>query len=62
MTSILVILLLVILIAAFGFLLLRSQRESRGLSVENARLVAEVENLKSSTRLERVGILFCLSL
>ncbi|NTW54886.1 MAG: DNA recombination protein RmuC [Chlorobaculum sp.] len=44
MTSTLVILLLVILIAALGFLLLRSQRESNALSVENARLVAEVEH------------------
>lgn len=42
MTSTLVILLLVILIAALGFLLLRSQREANALSVENARLVAEV--------------------
>jgi DNA recombination protein RmuC len=44
MTSILVILLLVIFIAALGFLLLRSQREARALSVENARLEAEVEH------------------
>jgi DNA recombination protein RmuC len=42
MTSTLVILLLVILIAALGFLLLRSQRESNALSLENARLGAEV--------------------
>jgi len=42
MTSTLVILLLVILIAALGFLLLRSQREANALSVENARLGAEV--------------------
>ena len=44
MISILVILLLVLLIAALGLLLLRSQRESQALSVENARLVAEVEH------------------
>jgi DNA recombination protein RmuC len=44
MTSTLVILLLVILIAAIGLLLLRSQREGRALSVENARLLAEVEH------------------
>ncbi|NTV66731.1 MAG: DNA recombination protein RmuC [Chlorobaculum sp.] len=42
MTSTLIILLLVILIAALGFLLLRSQRQASALSVENARLVAEV--------------------
>lgn len=44
MTSTLVILLLIILIAALGFLLLRSQRESNALSVENARLQVEVEH------------------
>ena len=44
MTSIFVILLLVILIAALGLLFLRSQRESQALSVENARLQAEVEH------------------
>lgn len=42
MISTIVILLLVVLIAALGFLLLRSQREARGLSVDNARLQAEV--------------------
>ena len=44
MISIFVILLLVLLIAALGLLLLRSQRESSALLVENARLQAEVEH------------------
>ena len=50
MTSTLVILLLVILAAALGFLLLRSQRESNALSVENARLQAEVEHEREARR------------
>ncbi|WP_164926993.1 DNA recombination protein RmuC [Chlorobaculum tepidum] len=44
MISTLVILLLIILVAVLGFLLLRSQRESNALSVENARLQVEVEH------------------
>jgi DNA recombination protein RmuC len=44
MTSTFVILLLVILAVVLGFLLLRSQQQNQVLSVENARLQAEVEH------------------
>lgn len=44
MTSSLVILLLVVLVAALGYLLLRSQSEARRLELDNARLRAEFEH------------------
>jgi len=52
MASSLVIILLVVLVAAFGYLLLRSQGEARRLAIDNARLQSDLEHERSAATLK----------